>query len=35
MDVGICKTETDPETQKTNQWLPKGKGGKEKLGIWD
>ena len=22
----IYKTETDPQTQKTNLWLPKGKG---------
>ena len=30
------KTETDSQTQKTNLWLPKGKGeGKNKLGVWD
>ena len=23
----IYKTETDSQTQKTNLWLPKGKGG--------
>ena len=22
----VYKTETDPQTQKTNLWLPKGKG---------
>ena len=32
----IYKTETDPQTQKTNLWLPKGKaGGGDKLGGWD
>ena len=32
----IYKTETDSQTQKTNLWLPKGKGGgKDKLGGWD
>ena len=32
----IYKTETDSQTQKTNLWLPKGKGeGKNKLGVWD
>ena len=25
---------TDSQTQKTNLWLPKGKG-KDKLGVWD
>ena len=27
----IYKTETDPQTQKTNAWLPKGKRGREGL----
>ena len=28
------KIETDPQTQKTNLWLPKGKGGwRAKLGV--
>ena len=32
----IYKTEIDPQTQKTNLWLPKGKGGgRDKLGVWD
>ena len=31
----ICKTEADSQTQKTNLQLPKGKGGKDKLGVWD
>ena len=31
----IYKTETDSQTQKTNLWLPKGKGGMGKLGVWD
>ena len=32
----IYKTETDPQAQKTNFWLPKGKaGGGDKLGGWD
>ena len=29
----IYKTEIDPQTQKTNLWLPKGKGGRNKLGV--
>ena len=29
------KTEIDSQTQKTNLWLPKGEGGRDKLGIWD
>ena len=33
----IYKTETDPQTLKTNLRLPKGKGGggRDKLGVWD
>ena len=33
----IYKTETDPQSEKTNLWLPKGEGGggRDKLGIWD
>ena len=33
----IYKTETDSQIQKTNLWLPKGKGreGQDKLGVWD
>ena len=27
------KIERDPQTYKTNLWLPKGKGGSEKLGV--
>ena len=30
----IYRTETDSQTQKTNLWLPKGKGGRDKLGVW-
>ena len=29
------KTEIDPQTQKTNLWLLKGKGGWGELGVWD
>ena len=29
------KTETDSQTQKINLWLPKGEGGRDKLGVWD
>ena len=29
----IYKTEADSQTQKTNLWLPKGKG--VGLGVWD
>ena len=31
----IYKTETDSQAQKTNLWLPKGKGGGDKLGVWN
>ena len=31
----IYKTEIDPQTQKTNLWLPKGNGGRGKLRVWD
>ena len=32
----IYKIETDSQTQKTNLWLPmgKGRGGRDKLGAW-
>ena len=26
---------TDSQTLKTNLWLPKGKRGEDKLGVWD
>ena len=30
------KTETDSQMQKTNLWLPKGKGGgRDELVVWD
>ena len=31
----IYKIEIDSQTQKTNLWLPKGKGGRDKVGVWD
>ena len=31
----IYETETDLQTQKTDLRLPKGKEGRDKLGIWD
>ena len=32
----IYKAEIDSQTQKTNLWLPKGKGGgRDKLGVWN
>ena len=32
----MYKTEIDPQTQKTNLWLPKRKGeGRDKSGVWD
>ena len=31
----IYKTETDLQTWKTNLWLPKGKGERDKLGVWN
>ena len=30
----IYKTETDSQTQKTNLWLPKGEGVRDKLEVW-
>ena len=34
-DESVCRAERDSQTWKTNVWLPKGKGGRDKLGIWD
>ena len=34
-DEFTYKTETDSQTLKTNLWLPKGKGGRDKSGVWD
>ena len=34
-DELIYKTETDLNTQKTNLWLPRGKGRRDKWGLWD
>ena len=34
----VSRTERDSQTQKTNLWLPKGKGGwrgRDILGDWD
>ena len=32
----IYKTETEWQAEKTNLWLPEGKGGgRDKLGVWD
>ena len=31
----IYKTEVESRTQKTNLWLPGGKGRRDKLGDWD
>ena len=31
----IYKTDTDSQPQKTNLWLPEGKGGSDKLEAWD
>ena len=33
----ISKSKRDSQTQKTNSWLPKGKGGweKDQFGGWD
>ena len=31
----IYKTEIESQMQKTNLWLPGGKGWMEKLGDWD
>ena len=34
-DELIYKTEIDSQTLKTNLWLPKAKGGGDKLVGWD
>ena len=35
-DEPIYKTEIESQMQKTNLWLPGGKGGRrDKLGDWD
>ena len=33
----IYKSETDSQTENKwfSLWLPKGKGGEDKLGVWD
>ena len=31
----IYKTERDSQTQKTNLCYQRGKGGRDKLGVWD
>ena len=31
----MTKTETDSQTEKTSLLLPKGEGGRDKLGVWD
>ena len=31
----IYKKEIDSQIQKTNLWIPKGRGEKDKLGVWD
>ena len=31
----IHETERDSRTEKSNLWLPKGKGTEDKLGVWD
>ena len=31
----IYKTETVSQTLKTKLWLPKGKRGRDKLGVWN
>ena len=32
----MYKIERNSQTQKTNLWLPKGKGSeRDKLGVWD
>ena len=36
IDGLICKGEIETETQRTNVWIPRGKGvGQEELGDWD
>ena len=34
-DQLICETETDSQMQRTDLWLPRGKGGRrDGLGVW-
>ena len=35
MNECIYKTEIDPQAQKTNLWLTKGKVGTDMLEAWD
>ena len=35
LQMNLYKIETHSQTQKTNLWLPKGKGGRDKLRVWD
>ena len=29
------ETATNSQTEKTNLWLPRGRGARDKLGAWD
>ena len=31
----VYQAELDLQTQKANLWLPMGKVGRDKLGVWD
>ena len=33
-EINLFMKQKDSQTQKTNLQLPKGKGGKDKLGAW-
>ena len=35
-DEVLCETETDPQIEKTNLWLPSGSGvwGRDGLAVW-
>jgi len=36
IDEVLCETETDPQIEKTNLWLPSGSGvwGRDRLAVW-
>ena len=33
--MNLFTKQKDSQTSKANLWLPKGKGGRDKLGIWN
>ena len=35
IQMNLFTKQIDPQTEKTNLWLPKERRGKDKLGVWD